>query len=82
MVHNNTRSVLLFIRLLLSLNLLVAHQHSANGQIPEQRHRQHRTAACAQPVNDNMLPVRMTRAAPFQRRGQHRIEVTSRIVER
>lgn len=68
-------------RLLLGDRFL-SNQQPSHGQIPEQRHRQQRTAARPDPVHDNVLPIRVTRAAPLQCRCQHRIEVAARIVER
>lgn len=71
------------LRLLLFVQLLrrVADQQSAHGQIAEQRHRQHRTGARADPVHDYVLPVGVAGAAPLQCRRQHRIEVAARVVE-
>lgn len=69
-------------RFLLAGIRLVADQQPSHGQIPEQRNGQQRTATGPDPIHDNVLPVRVPRAAPLERRRQHRIEVAARIVER
>ena len=60
---------------------LLAQQEIPNYWMFEGRHREQSAATSADPVDDDVLEVRVARASPFQTGAEHGVEVAARVVE-
>lgn len=60
---------------------LFAEQKIADDRMLEDRHREHGTDARAEPIDDDVLNVSVTRASPFEAGTQDGIEISAREIE-